>query len=974
MLKKVCSVFLSSLVSLALFSQNPLIARDSAEQAHWVDSVYNTLNTKERIGQLFMVAAYSNLDEKHNQEIEKLIKDYKIGGLIFMQGGPVRQALLTNRYQRQTQVPLLIGMDLEWGLGMRLDSTISYPKQITLGAIQNDSLIYDMGQQIAEQMKILGVHVNFAPVADINSNPNNPVIGYRSFGEDKYNVTNKATAYMKGLQDAGVLACAKHFPGHGDTNTDSHFELPVVSHDMQRIDSIEYLPFKQLINKGVRSIMSAHLFVQAIDSTKKISSSLSRKTIHHQLQNKLGFKGLVFTDALNMKAVAKDYEPGMVELKALMAGNDILLFSQDIPTSIKTIRKAIRKRIVKRHELEERVKKILLGKYTAGLASYEPINTDNLVLKLNNPKYEVLNRSLYENAITIIENKEDFLPLQLLDTLQLASISINGKHSEFNQSINKYLNCAEYQYNTSHRDSLLTKLSQFNTVIVSVRAPNQPKNNFVIDKDAIDFVKQLSKKTKVVTVIFGSPYASGIFEGSDAIICAYEDHSITQNLVPQLFFGGLASSAKLPVSSDPYSANDRKKTTSSNRLAYSIPEDVGMSSKILNKIDRIAYEAIKYQATPGMQVLVARKGKVIFEKAYGHYTYDSLRPVTNETVYDIASVTKVAATLQAILFLYDRGMIDLDKKLSYYLNELKGTNKESMTIRDILSHQAGLWPYLPFWRNTVKNNSHLPEYYNYHPQDKFKLTVGEGLYSSEDIEAKMWEWVIESKLRDKTDRKPYDYKYSDMGYYLLQRLAEKLTNQPMEDFLTQNLYEPLGLNNLGYLPLCKFPKDRIAPTENDVDFRQSLVHGTVHDQGAALLGGIAGHAGLFSNANDLAKLFQMHLQKGEYGGETYFKPSTLEEFSIPQYQSNRRGAGWDKPLLGAWYGPTSESASPSTFGHTGFTGTAAWADPEFDLIYIFLSNRIHPDANNTKLIKTNVRTRIQDLIYQSMWEFCGSNK
>lgn len=973
MLKKVYALGWLILASFSCFSQNPLITSDSNQQQLWVDSVYNKLNLDERIGQLFMTAAYSNQGKKHQEYIHRLVKNHHIGGLIFMQGGPMRQAKLTNHYQAIAEVPLLIGMDLEWGLGMRLDSTIHYPKQLTLGAIQDNQLVYKMGQQIGEQMKTMGVHVNFAPVADININPNNPVIGYRSFGEDKYNVAAKATAYMKGLQDAGVVACAKHFPGHGDTETDSHFELPIVAHSKARLDSIEYYPFQQLIDNRVQGVMSAHLHVPAIDATNNLSSSLSKPAITDELRGRLGFEGLIFTDALNMDAVTLHFEPGMVELQAFIAGNDILLFSQDVPKAIKTIKKAIRKRQIKRQELEQRVKRILLAKFASGLNNPQLTNTDNLILRLNNPQFQSLNRSLYEKAITVVENKDNLLPFQLLDTLQLASLSINGDHKLLTNSLNKYLYCPDFDYTSQDSSSLLEKLSLFDAVVVSVSPSNTPASNHGISSEAIRLVKDLARRTHVIVVVLGSPYSIKHFDGIDNIICANQDNFHTQEIVPQVLFGGLPATGRMSVSSGPFQTNLGITTSSLDRLSYASPEAVGMSSRVLNKIDDIAHEAISNHATPGLQVLVARNGKVVFEKAYGYFTYDSLQPTTLETIYDIASITKVAATLQAIHFLVDKGMIDMDKKLSYYLPGLKNTNKEHMIIRDILSHQAGLWPYLPFWKNTLEDGMPLPGFYTYYPQDKFPFYVAQGLYSSAEIMEKLWQWVVDSQIREKTERTPYDYKYSDMGYYLLQRLVEALLNQPMEDFLTQNLYDPLGLTTLSYLPLCKFPIDRIAPTEDDQEFRKSLIKGSVHDQGAALIGGVAGHAGLFSNVNDLAKLLQMHLQNGEYGGETYYKATTLEEFRIPQYKSNRRGAGWDKPLAGAWYGPTSEYASPKTFGHTGFTGTAAWADPEFDLLYIFLSNRIYPDSNNTKLIKTNIRTRIQDLIYQSIWENCDSS-
>jgi CubicO group peptidase (beta-lactamase class C family) len=398
-----------------------------------------------------------------------------------------------------------------------------------------------------------------------------------------------------------------------------------------------------------------------------------------------------------------------------------------------------------------------------------------------------------------------------------------------------------------------------------------------------------------------------------------------------------------------------------------------MDSRVLNKIDKLAEEAIHMEATPGCQILVARKGKVVYHKSFGYHTYDSLVPVSEQTIYDLASVTKVLASTQALMFLQERGLIDLDKKISVYLPELMGTNKENMILRDILSHQAGLWVYLPFWRQTMKKNKFLPEYYRQSASPEYSMQLTKNLFARPEVMDSVWQWVKDSKLRKKDPRESYGYKYSDIGYYMLFRMMETMMNQSLADFMGQNFYEPLGMHATGFQPKKRFPVSRIAPTENDRYFRKSLVVGTVHDQGAALFDGIAGHAGLFGTANDLAKNLQMLLNGGVYGGNRYFKRETIVEFTSKQYENNRRGAGWDKPMMGEWFGPTSEYSSEQTFGHTGFTGTAIWVDPEYELIYVFLANRIYPDASNSKLLSSNIRTRIQDVIYKAIHEYESVN-
>jgi beta-glucosidase-like glycosyl hydrolase/CubicO group peptidase (beta-lactamase class C family) len=956
--------------------------QSNGAEEHWVDSVFRSLSLEERIGQLFMVATYSNKGANHQQGIEKLIKRYNIGGLIFMQGGPVRQAVLTNKYQSLAKTPLLIAMDGEWGLGMRLDSTISYPRQMTLGAIRDDHQIYLMGQEIGRQMQRMGVHINFAPVVDINSNPSNPVIGTRSFGEDKYNVASKGVAYMKGLESQGIMANAKHFPGHGDTSSDSHHTLPVINHTQNRLEDVELYPFKRLIGGGLRSTMIAHLYVPALDATPNLPSTLSKPVVSGMLRNQLGFDGLIFTDALNMKGVTKYFPAGEIGVKALSAGNDVLLFPVDVSTSIRAIKTALENKELKRKDLEAKVRKILRAKYQAGLHQYQPVNTDNLYRYLNRPQAQLVKQKLFEKAVTVVTNKYQTIPIKVLDTTYFASLTIGTqKTNAFQKKLSKYapfshFTLAENQRTKEQYQKLLGKLENFSQVVIGLHTLNNSRSKgYGITQNDVDFLKSLQQRTKVIVVAFGNPYSLEKLQDMDNLICAYQDQMITQQLVPQIIFGALAADGRLPVSAGKFTAGSGEVTTSIGRLGYSLPESAGLDSKVLSRIDRIAEEAITDQATPGCQVLVARNGKIVFEKEYGYFTYDSINRVTDETLYDIASITKVVATLQAVMFLQEQGDIDLDQKASNYLPELKESNKNGIMVKDLLTHQAGLLPFIPFWRRTVDDVGLNPTIYSSYPEQNFQTQVALGVYSIGSLQDSVWNWTIESKLRPRRYRRGtrYTYKYSDMGFYILKKLAENHLNQPMEKFLEQNFYQPLGLSTMTYLPLCKFPVDRIAPTEVDNYFRNELICGTVHDQGAAMFGGIAGHAGIFSNATDLAILAQMNLQDGYYGGTRYLQEGTIKKFTTQQSSKYRRGLGWDKPERNGKINPASRYASAKTFGHTGFTGTAVWVDPEFDLVYVFLSNRIHPKANNGKLNKSNIRTRIQDAIYESMWSYRKGN-
>ena len=969
MLKKVITCLWFIICSLSgVYSQ-----QIDPQQDAWVDSVFQQMTPDERLGQLFMVAAYSNRNEAHYSSIENLIKKYNIGGLIFFQGGPVRQATLTNRYQKAAKVPLLLAMDAEWGLGMRLDSTINFPKQMTLGAIQDNALIYKMGKEIAYQFRALGMHVNFAPVVDVNVNPDNPVIGYRSFGEDRKKVADKGRAYMKGLQDQHVLANAKHFPGHGDTDTDSHYALPVIQHDSVRLDSVELYPFRQLASDGLQSLMVAHLQVPAFDARANTPTTLSRKVVTDVLKKDVGFKGLVFTDAMNMQGVAKYYKPGEADVKALIAGNDVILFPLDVPEAIKQVKKALKKKILTQESLDASIKKILKAKYWAGLHHNQLVDKNGLVERLNNQHVQALNHELYQKAITVVNNADNILPIVELAHTSIATVAFGEKpHQNFTAAINDYANVEHYSEVDVNDTSHFQKLSSYDFVVVAYQGiTNSPKNRHNVNPEEIAFIKKLQENTKVITVVLGNAYSLQYFNGLQNIICTYEDNAITQKLAPQVIFGAIAAEGKLPVSiGDNFKEGTGIKTTPAKRLSYGFPESVGMDTRTLDRIDTIMENAIRTQATPGGQVLIAKNGKVVFRRNYGYQTYDSLKAVDDNTMYDIASITKVAATMQTLMYLQEKGKLRMNEPVSNYLPELKGTNKSHMILRDILTHQAGLLPFIPYWEKTVEEGAPISQFYNGKAGNGFENEVVDNLYGLTALSDSIWQWTISSELRELPEGEPsYDYKYSDMGYYMFFRLAEKLLQQPLDEFLEEQFYAPLGLRTLTYLPMKKDFYEEIAPTELDNYFRNTLICGRVHDQGAAMIGGIAGHAGLFSNANDLAILMQMNMQQGYYGGKRYFQKKTVPAFSSQQYETNRRGMGWDKPIVGQDAGPTSRYASHATFGHTGFTGTAAWADPEHQLIYIFLSNRVYPDADNAKLLTTNVRTRIQNVIYESIWNF-----
>ncbi len=950
-------------------------------ETQWVDSVYASLTPDQLLGQLFMVAAFSNKDAAHVKQIDDLVRRYNIGGLIFMQGGPYRQGVLTNRFQAEAQTPLLISMDAEWGLDMRLDSSLHFARQMTLGAIQDEQTIYRMGREIALRMKQLGVHISFSPDVDVNVNPLNPVIGNRAFGEDKEEVARRAVAYLKGLQDHGIIAVAKHFPGHGDTDTDSHLSLPVVTHTAAQLRDVDLYPFRRTIEAGVMGVMAAHLYVPSLDTTRNRASTLSPPIITDLLRTELGFDGLIFTDALNMKGVAKYYKPGEVDALALRAGNDVLLFSEDVPTALARIKADLKAGLVDSNDVFNRVRKILRAKYWVGLNQKPVVDLKNFrATTPERPEALVVVQDLYENATTVVRNTQSLLPLRNLDTLRIASVVIGQKaDNEFQRTLAHYAPVATFQVPDRYApDStfarLMPELRAFNVVIVSYHGMNNTPaaHNFGLGDAALGFLMRLrldNPGQRQIAVPMGNPYALKSFADQRWLVCGYEDNAVSQRVVPQVIFGALPALGVLPVTVTPQlKRGTGARLPALGRLRFGPPESVGLDSRILGQLDNVALEAIAYAATPGCQVLVAKDGVVVWEKGYGRLGYDARLPrVTPTTVYDLASVTKVAATLQAVMWLKDQGRLKLDESLGTYLPELKGTDKAALVIRDVLLHQAGLPAFLPYWERTMKGRKLNPHWYRTVASDSFPSQVADSLFARRSLQDSVWRWTLRAPLKPRVVGKPA-YVYSDLDFYILRRLAEKLLEQPLDEFLEQNFYAPLGLPSLCYNPLQRgLLHTSIAPTENDTTFRHRLVWGTVHDQGAALLGGVAGHAGLFGTAGDLATLLQMNLQNGVYGGQRYFRTPVVAEFARGGDAAiSRRGLGWDRADPDHGGGGASGLAPARTYGHTGFTGTCAWVDPVNKLVFIFLSNRVFPDAANPKLVQYNIRTRMQDVVYRAI--------
>jgi beta-N-acetylhexosaminidase len=944
----------------------------------WVDSVLKTLAVDQQIAQTIWIAGWSNDGIEGEVEVSDMIKKFGIGGIIFFQGKAEKQAELTNYYQKISRVPLLFAMDAEWGTGMRLGSVEKFPFQMTLGAIKNDSLIYMFGEAVAKQFKRLGMHVNLAPVADININPKNPVINYRSFGENRENVAGKSVMYMRGLQDNGVIATAKHFPGHGDTNVDSHYDLPVITHTIERLDSVELFPFKELIQAGTGGIMTAHLNLPSLDSATGVPSTLSHVIITDLLKKNLGFRGLVITDAMNMQGITKYFQPGEADAKALAAGNDVIEYVMDVDAAIKATRAYITAKKLTNEDIALKCRKILALKYWSGLNRINPVSEVNIEKELSPGSTKALINDLYANALTVLNNNQNTIPVKNLQHIRIATVGINrDKITAYQQRVSKYHPADHFIIDPSDTkacDSLFKNLNGYDLVIAGVFGLDQrPNMDFGITPALIGFIDKLTSEKKTIITWFGNPYGIAKINAlgkADGLILAYQDNDYTEDLSAQLIFGGIGAQGVLPVTiNEKWTSGFGIITPGDLRLKFGMPENAGVSSEILErKIDSLAIEGLNAKAYPGCEVMVARKGTVIFEKCYGYQTYDNRTPVTEDDLFDLASVSKISSSLPGFMLLNTEGKFSPDKTLGEYLPYFKHSNKGDIPMRDIFTHQAGLTPFIIFWKETMKKDGrYKTRIYSHESSKKYNLEVAHDLYINKNYRKKMFSEIKKSPIGEKK------YVYSDLTFIITPDIIERLTGQKWYDFVTENIYRKIGAYDIVFNPDQKYPLTRIIPTEYDSLFRKQQLVGTVHDETSAMLGGISGHAGLFATANDLMKLMELYRRMGEYGGEQVIGRDVMKEYTKVQFpeNGNRRALGFDKPLLNNSELPQSETyptkgASPSSFGHSGYTGTFVWIDPEHEITYVFLCNRVYPTRNNSILSDLNIRTEILQAIYDSI--------
>lgn len=974
-------------VFAVLMGQTPSVLvkgnADSKACKDWVETRLAEMTLKEKIGQLFIHTVALQDTESNRKNLRYAVKEYKVGGLLFSGGQLDTQVVLTNFAQEMAKVPLLMTFDGEWGLAMRLKGTPTFPKNRVLGCIQNDSLLYEYGKEVARQCREVGVHVNFAPVADVDNNPLNPVINTRSFGGDPRNVACKVIAYSRGLEDGGVLAVGKHFPGHGDTEVDSHKALPVLRFSRERLDSIELYPFRQAVQAGVSGMMVGHLEVPSLG---KNTASLS-KDIIGVLQDEMGFKGLTFTDALEMKGVSNQTS---VCAQALVAGNDMLLAPRNLKRELDGVLAAVKEGRLSEEQITEKCRKVLTFKYALGLNKRQFVQLSGLERRLDGPAVQQLIDCLEKAAVTVVSNDGGVLPMEV-DQQGTAILNI-GKVSQveaFRQQLGKYMKIDLIQAHPDSVASISRRLGKYEKVIVAIHTEKYAAYQSMLST--------LSARLPLVYVYFTSMkriHNKGTnWKKAAAVILGHSGSVTVQRFVADVLMGRARAMGRLSVEVKGYRNPGEGVTVDLRETKIYRPEDYGMDASVLSGIDEVALEGIRSKAYPGCQILILKDGVPVYDKCFGTFTYGGTERVTDESIYDIASLTKTTATLLAVMKLYDEGRFGLTDPISKYVPVLQGSPKGRITVEDLLYHQSGLPGSWPFYREAINDSSYTDTFFkarqdaNHHQQvdrrlyvvddfrykeayvssvrsETYPLQVAEQIFVNDSFPKRMLEMIAsdEIPLRDRR------YRYSCLNFVLLKEMVEYLIGMPMDEYLEREFYAPMGMGHTLYRPLLRFKVEQIVPTVRKDYLRgRKELRGYVHDEIAAFMGGVSGNAGLFSTAHDVAKVYQMLADMGHYGGKRYLSQETCRLFMNHTSRISRRGLGFDKPDAVPGKGPCADEAPLEVVGHTGFTGTCAWADPKNGLVLVFLSNRIYPSPFDHKALMTlNIRPRIQQLMYQAL--------
>ncbi|MBR6282968.1 MAG: serine hydrolase [Muribaculaceae bacterium] len=996
-MKRICLAAVAAVMGLVSMAMKPVMFNhvDQKAMESWVEAQLRGMTPEQRVAQLVVMAVDPKDDAPTRALVKRYVEENRVGGLIYNECSMHELATIANYAQSLATVPLLMTIDGEWGLAMRVQGTLCYPRNLVLGAIDDDRVLYQYGREVARQCRRAGIHVNFAPVLDVNDDPRNPVIGTRSFGESPELVSRHAIAYARGLEDGGVLSVGKHFPGHGSSVEDSHKTLPLINKQMREINTCELVPFRNYINAGLGGILTAHLNVPAIEPSGR-PTTMSARCVNELLKQHMGFEGLVFTDALGM-AGAKIGVSGSPCVNALLAGNDVLLMPANADAEVQAVMQAVKQGKLTQRDIDDRCRKVLRYKYALGLSKPQRVAENGLAATVNGGQAQAVNRQLVASSVTVMKNHKHFLPIANLQSRRIAVVTLGGDKgvkAMFHDRADDYASVTKYNLKSGESASALAQKindGRYNVVLVALCTDD------AANRAALNTLTR--RCDNLVVTLMCKPYdierCAEVITSSHvkAVVLTYQGGELAEDFAVQTIFGGNAAQGNLPVSvkcgSKTYKAGQGYHYAAT-RLGYALPSEVGVNDRLLQQIDSVARLGVRERAFPGCQVVVGRHGKIICNRYYGETDFGSGVPVDDGTIYGLASVSKATGTISAVMKMYDDGKLKLDEPASRVITELRGTDKADITFRDLLYHETGMPPSLNMWTMMMDKSTYSGILIAEQPDADHTIKIMNGAYGHKD--AHLRTDILSTRQTDRLNiaiadgiwggRVTYDsimqriyhaslgkksYKYSCLNFCLLADAVQRLSHAPLNYLVNSYIFAPLGAYHTLYRPLSRFPRDQIAYTENDTYLRRQHIHGYVHDELAAFSGGVQGNAGLFSNANDLAKLLQMWLNGGTYGGVRFYKPSTVETFTTQKSANSHRGLGFDKPVVGdPDASNTCAEATPETYGHTGFTGTSFWVDPKNDMFYIFLSNRVSPTRNNAAFARISARSHIHALIYKNL--------
>lgn len=989
---------LATWVSICFFIQEGIAQEQSllyrvlqVAQSPQITEQLNRMSIEEQIGQLIMPVVEPNYTPQALSAYKKLIAECKIGGLLYRKGNAYDQFRLTRELQTASPFALLISVDAEWGLAMRLSQTVRYPRMMGI-AKEEEQELYNYGRDVAAQCKVMGIHVNFSPVLDINNNPNNPVIGTRSFGDNTYIVVDKGLAYAMGLEDGNVLSVAKHFPGHGNTSTDSHKTLPTVPGKVSSLRRTELYPFCKYVDAGLGGIMVGHLNVPALDNAF-VPSSLSEKITTHLLQEEMGFKGLIFTDGLEMKGVQSAGELP-ISVRAILAGNDILLGPINPQSTYRELLNAYEKGELSADLVREKCRKILAfkvvlcGSLRGKEATRPSIATKEEFLHTLNSEYVSLANQLWLRSIEFISYKNKIFPIKNVNSKPIGILELNNKsldENHFEQALqHKGISTLCFRLDRSSTRNVLNKvketlLEKSDIIIININSPYA-----AYGKEIVRHICESKGKTVVVNYFF-SPYKADSWKASTqkakAVLMAYESPKEAKRAVATCIFGIDIPPIELDGVSSSASIRHQPPVQGSRIVSGGYD---------FSAVERIARQGIENRAYPGCQIAIIHKGKLIYNQAFGRFTFakESLA-VNTATLYDIASVTKIMSATPAIIQLVGQKKISLQDPVKKYLPEFASSPVGNITVEQLLLHEGGLRPTINFYSELLNVETEGENLISYKPQDNW-VQIGQSAWGNPYttynpnylhkgknreffqpfdhelyLHQTFYQRIVAQINATPVASRP-SYSYSDVGFLILGRIVEEVSGLPLDRYMNQNLFLPLGLNRIGYNPLLNsHTTNEIAPTLNDLFIRKKQIHGTVEDETAACMGGVCGNAGIFANAASVAAVAYSFLNQGRGLNQVQvFDAQTLALFLRKRGIGGKRNLGFMVQYANNSNLP--KQASPSTFGHTGFTGTAVWIDPQNELVFVFLSNRTHPTRLNKKLMNEEIRPRILREVYLSI--------